>query len=154
MPGHSTVIHNVARWLDPHPWPLDEPVAVTFSPGDLTCYALLFTPGQNGLVSPGEYDRFNRQPTIGLLAGTGGTRTGVLVRTTTDSTPHPEYVAEKFGTTNVHTVTAVGVIWSLMAGNNPDEVADWYNQWPNRTGIPSCAEVIAFRWTEFHGRQP
>ena len=29
MPGHSTVIHNVARWLDPHPWPRDEPVAVT-----------------------------------------------------------------------------------------------------------------------------
>lgn len=152
----TSIIRNVHDWLHAN-HVLTEwvgrrrgTVAVSFSPGDATCYGLLFTWVEHAVASPGEYNRINEgQPAVGIIAGTAGADHGRLIPASSQPNPHPEYVAEKFGTENAHTVTAVGVIWSLMAGTEPEEVAARYSDWRPQDGAPTCADVITQSWTEF-----
>lgn len=99
------------------------PVHIAFSPGDGTCYSMMFTPPTPyAVVAGGEYPRI--RPTEGVISmlNCDGTAAAVNV----DGAPDPGYVASHLKIGNPCTVAAVGIVWCLMVGNSAEAVALLY----------------------------
>lgn len=126
--GRLRLVRAVESWLSParEAFRQGSPVWVAAAPGDRTLYPMLWVP-------PGQPAHTTYSPQAGGLPDfvpAADQATLCLpdrtVRVLATGSPSPGYVAEKIGTSNPYTVTAVGVVWALMVGNDAEDVAAWY----------------------------
>ena len=117
----------VAVWIEParEAFAQGQPVHLSFSPGEGTCYAMSFIPaGMPGLATEGEYLRVS--PGQALLAMPVHGKAIVIAP---DGQPYPHYAAEKLGSENSSLLLAVGLCWWLMVGNTPEGFEQAWAPW-------------------------
>jgi hypothetical protein len=117
----------MALWIEParDAFAAGQPVHLSLSPGEGTCYALSFIPaGMPGLATEGEHLRVS--PGQGLLAMPVHGKAIVIAP---DGQPWPAYAEEKLGSDNSALLLAVGMAWWLMVGNTPESFADAWGPW-------------------------
>lgn len=123
---HELTIDNVAGWLQPARalFLLGQPVAVSFSPGDMTVYRMMFTPAAavREFETHGEYPAL--RPGTAVLTVLVPTASSAIIAD--DGMPMPGYVDSHVQLKNPNTIVAVGVCWSLIVGNSGAEVAEMY----------------------------
>lgn len=141
-------ITAVAAWLEPVRCQFRDgtSVHVVFSPGDATAYGLVFVPpGLPTALTAREWPRLpDGAAMLALLADTGGAGPrGTAIRINPAGDPYPSYVAEQIGNDNPYSITAIGVVWSLMVGVAPESVARVYGSAEFRQYGSSGDDIIA-----------
>ena len=117
----------MALWIEParEAFASGQPVHLSLSPGEGTCYALSFIPaGMPGLATEGEHLRVS--PGQALLAMPVHGKAIVIAP---DGQPWPVYAEEKLGSGNSALLLAVGMAWWLMVGNTPESFASAWGPW-------------------------
>lgn len=136
---------NAAReWLIGAHWlgGLDEPVALTFSPGDMTRYGLMVVPDAARATLPeSDTSALGRGEWLVCgLPGCAGPIEPILCR--------PGEVGPWTWVNScrdAYTVVVVGVLVQLLMGDDPEKVADLYGGWVGLSGV--TGEDVLSRWT-------
>lgn len=117
----------MALWIEParEAFASGQPVHLSISPGEGTCYAVSFIPAsQPGLATEGESLRVS--PGQALLAMPVHGKAIVIAP---DGQPYPSYAEEKLGSGNSAFLLTVGMAWWLMVGNTPAAFEQAWGRW-------------------------